>query len=86
MSELSQRVQDTITILCTALYAARSEDEVIRAAADVLCQDLTRKLTGKRPSDRYFRAVNKLGETIADGGFKSIAGLHPDEILMPYSQ
>lgn len=86
MSELSQRIQDTITILCTALYAARSEDEVVRAAADVLCQDLTRKLTGKRPSDRYFRAVTKLGETIADGGFKSIAGLHPDEIMMPYAQ
>lgn len=84
MSELSQRVQDTVTILCTALYAARNADEVIRAAADVLCQDLTRKLTGKHPSDRYFRTVTQLGEQIADGGFKSIAGLHPDEILMPY--
>ena len=86
MSDLSQRLQDTIVILCTALYAARSDDEVVRAAADILCQDLTRKLTGKRPSDRYFRAVTKLGEMIADGGFKSIAGLHSDEILMPYSQ
>ena len=86
MTDLSQRLQDTIVILCTALYAARSNDEVVQAAADVLCQDLTRKLTGKRPNDRYFRAVTKLGETIADGGFKSIAGLHPDEILMPYSQ
>jgi alkylation response protein AidB-like acyl-CoA dehydrogenase len=86
MTDLSQRLQDTIVILCTALYAARSNDEVVQAAADVLCQDLTRKLTGNRPNDRYFRAVTKLGETIADGGFKSIAGLHPDEILMPYSQ
>ena len=85
MTELSQRLQDTIVILCTALYAARKDDEVIRAAADVVCQDLTRKLTGKRPSDRYFRAVTKLGEIIADGGFKSIAGLHPDQILMPYA-
>ena len=61
-------------ILCTALYAARQDDEVVRQAADVLCQDLTRKLTGKRPSDRYFRTVTKLGEAIADGGFKAIAG------------
>jgi len=84
MSELSQRVQDTVTMLCTALYAARSADEVVRTAADVLCQDLTRKLTGRPPSDRYYRTITKLGETIADGGFKSIAGLHPDEILMRY--
>ena len=39
---------------------------------------------GKRPSDRYFRDVTTLGETIAEGGFKSISGLVVDEILMPY--
>ena len=54
-------------------------------AADVLCQDLTRKLTGKRPSDAYFRAVTKLGEAIEAGGFEAIAGIEPEEILMPYS-
>ena len=53
--------------------------------ADVLCQDLARKFTGRRPSDRYFRKISKLGEAIADGGFKSIAGLKPDEIMIPYS-
>ena len=84
MSELSARVQDLVTMLCTALYGARQQDEVVRQAADCQCQELTRKLTGKRPSDRYFRAVTKLGEMIAEGGFHSIAGLHPDEILMPY--
>jgi hypothetical protein len=84
MAYLSQQLQDAVTILCTSLYAARQSDEVVRAAADVLCADLTRKLTGRPPSDRDFRTVTKLGETIADGGFKSIAGLKPDEILMPY--
>jgi len=86
MAYLSQQIQDSVTILCTSLYAARSTDEVIRTAADVLCQDLTRKLTGKPPSDRYFRTVTRLGETIAEGGFQSIAGLKPDEILMPYKR
>ncbi|HEY2827455.1 MAG TPA: acyl-CoA dehydrogenase family protein [Pirellulales bacterium] len=84
MAYLSQQIQDAVTILCTSLYAARSNDEVVRTAADVLCQDLTRKLTGRAPTDRYFKTVTKLGQTIADGGFKSIGGLHPDEILMPY--
>jgi alkylation response protein AidB-like acyl-CoA dehydrogenase len=86
MAYLSQQIQDAVTILCTSLHGARSTDTVVRAAADVLCQDLTRKLTGQPPSDRYFRTVTKLGATIADGGFQSIAGLQPDEILMPYLQ
>lgn len=84
MSELSLRIQKLVVMLCTSLYAARQEDEVVRDAADLLCQDLTRELTGRRPTDRYFRHATSLGATIAEGGFKSIAGLVPDEILMPY--
>jgi alkylation response protein AidB-like acyl-CoA dehydrogenase len=84
MSELSQRIQDAVTILCTALYAARQTDEVVRQAADVVCQDLTRKITGRRASDRYYRTVTRLGDVISQGGFKSIAGLEAGEILMPY--
>jgi alkylation response protein AidB-like acyl-CoA dehydrogenase len=84
MSELSQRVQDAVTILCTALYAARQSDEIVRQAADVICQDLTRKITGQRPSDRYYRTATKLGDAIVQGGFKSIAGIDAGEIMMPY--
>src|SRR5207253_1340557 len=80
MSELSQRLQDAVTILCTALFAARQDDEIVRQAADVLCQDLTRKINGRRPSDRYYRTVTKLGDAIAQGGFKSIAGVDAGEI------
>jgi alkylation response protein AidB-like acyl-CoA dehydrogenase len=84
MSELSSRVQKLVVMLCTSLYAAKQSDETVRMAADVLCQDLAREMTGKRPSDRYFRSMNDLGAKIASGGFASIAGLHPDEILMKY--
>lgn len=84
MSELSSRIQKLVVILCTSLYAARQQDEIIRESAAMICRDLIRELTGARPSDSYFRAVTKLGAAIADGGFKSIQGLHPDEILMPY--
>jgi alkylation response protein AidB-like acyl-CoA dehydrogenase len=84
MSYLSQRIQDAVVILVTSLYAARQAEEVVRQAADCVCQDLTRKLTGQQPPDRYFRAVTCLGEQIAAGNFQSIAGLQPDEILMPY--
>jgi alkylation response protein AidB-like acyl-CoA dehydrogenase len=84
MSELSTRLQDLVVILTTSLWAAQQSNEVVRSAADILCQDLTRKLTGARPSDAYFRAVGKLGETIAEGGFEAIAGINAESILMPY--
>jgi hypothetical protein len=54
------------------------------ASADILCQDLRRKLTGKRPSDKYFRDASKLADVIISGGFDTIAGLPQQEILMQY--
>ena len=86
MSEVSARVQQMIIMLCTSLYAARQDDEVVQQAADVICQELTRELTGARVSDRSLRAVTSLGETIADGGFTSITEIPVDEILMSYQQ
>ena len=84
MSELSSRVQNAMIILCTSLYAARKNEELITAAADCICQDIRRQLTGKRVDDRYFRAVTKLGAAIADGGFSPIAGVETSDILMRY--
>jgi len=84
MAELSVRCQDLIVILCTALYGARQSDEIVRASADVLCQELIQNYTGKRASNRYYRQVTELGGAIADGNFRSIAGLSPDEIMMSY--
>lgn len=84
MSELSSRIQNQVIILCTSLYASRQQDEIVQAAADILCQDLRRQLSGRRPTDKYYRAATSLGESIVDGGFQSIAGLEPDQILMPY--
>lgn len=86
MAELSQRIQDLVVMLATSLYAAQQTDEVVRSAADVLCHDLRRRLTGRRPDNAYFRTVTRLGETIAGGGFQALAGVAAEEILMPYSQ
>jgi alkylation response protein AidB-like acyl-CoA dehydrogenase len=85
MAELSQRVQDMVVILATTLWAAKQTDPIVVDAADILCQDLTRKLTGKRPSDSYLRAVTKLGQTIEEKGFPDITGVTVEPILMPYS-
>jgi hypothetical protein len=84
MAELSLRCQDLITMLCTALYGARQENELVRDAADLLCQELAQKYTGQRPSNSYFRQVTKLGARIAEGGFPGLEGINGGEILMRY--
>jgi alkylation response protein AidB-like acyl-CoA dehydrogenase len=84
MAELSQRLQDLVVMLATSMWAGRQSNELVRSAADILCQDLDRKLSGRRPSDSYFRAVTKLGEQIEAGGFIDIAGIEPEPILMSY--
>jgi hypothetical protein len=84
MAELSQRVQDTVTLLVTALWAHQQRDETMIAAADILCQDLRRKLTGERPSDRYFKDVSQLADRIISGGWETLAGVPQAEILMKY--
>ena len=85
MAELSQRLQDMVVILATSLWGAKQTNPLVRDAADLLCRDLTRKLTGRRTSDADFRAVTTLGESIAAGGFEQIAGLSSEPILMSYS-
>ena len=62
------------------------DTELLRSAADVLCRDLRRGLTGERPTGAYYRTVCKLGDAIASGGFEAIAGIEPDEILMQYDK
>jgi alkylation response protein AidB-like acyl-CoA dehydrogenase len=84
MAELSLRCQDMIVVLCTALYGARQNDEIIRQSADVVCQELIQQYTGKRPSNAYFKQVTQLGAGIAEGKFPGLSELTPDEILMPY--
>ena len=69
-------------------YGGREDNEIIRDAADVACQELTRRITGKRPSDSYFRSVTKLGETLGNNDgwkvFAAVPDFTPDEILMSY--
>lgn len=86
MAELSQRCQDLITILTTSLYGARHDDPILQSAAEIMGERLRQKLLGRRPSNHYFRRVTELGAAIAEGQFRSIAGVEADEILMPYEQ
>jgi hypothetical protein len=84
MADLSQQVQDTLVILVAALYANRQKSEATVAAADLLCQDLRRRITGERPGDAYFKQCSDLAEMVLAGGFEQIAGAPKIEILMKY--
>jgi alkylation response protein AidB-like acyl-CoA dehydrogenase len=84
MAELSQRIQSTVVILVTSLWGHQQNGEASLAAADILCQDLRRKLTGQRPSDAYFRAASRLADIILGGGFSALGGVPRGDILMPY--
>ncbi len=85
MVELSQRIQDLIVMYVTCQYANQTPyDGVKMAAADVLCRDLTRKLTGKRISDSDIAAMRKLADYVIAGHFKEIEGVEETEILRRY--
>lgn len=84
MAELSQRLQDLIVILVTSTYAARQDDELIRASADIVCQDLRRKLSGSRPDGKYFKAATQLGKKIAEGGFSILDGIEELVVMQKY--
>ena len=71
-------------IIVTAMWGHQQGNEVSVGAADILCQDLRRKLSGARPTDRYFRDVAALADHIIAGGFEDLAGVPQGDILMRY--
>jgi len=86
MAELSQRIQDLVVMLTTALWAGRHNDELVHQAGTVMCQHLRRKYTGKRSTTAEYRTVTKLGQSIAEGNFSLLEGVESAEIMMRYEE
>lgn len=86
MAEVSQRIQDLITIVAVATWASRQDSEIVRDAADVLCSDLTRRLTGRRPTDGELRRVTRLGQAVAESGFPGLESIAAPPVMMGYSE
>lgn len=84
MAQASLRVQDAVTMLVTSLYAAKSECEITRAAAAVLCSRLRRRIDGTLPTGKDFRRVTALGEAIAEGGWAELHDVDSDPVMMKY--
>ncbi|MEM6365765.1 MAG: acyl-CoA dehydrogenase family protein [Planctomycetota bacterium] len=84
MSALSMDVQNAVTILVTALYAQHRGDGITCAAADVMCHELRRRISGRHSSDRDFQRVTRLGRTIVDQGWNELTGLTDGQIMQGY--
>lgn len=83
---ISQRIQENVIMLMTIMHAHASKDLATIAAADVLCRDLRRKLTGAQADEAYDRACVKLADLVLAGEFKQLAGTVQTPILRPYKK
>ncbi len=81
---ISSRIQKQIVLLCISHYGARQDRDIVRAAAEVLCRDLRRELSGERPSDQDWQMIDRLGTAILDGGFPGVPEGPIESILMRY--
>jgi alkylation response protein AidB-like acyl-CoA dehydrogenase len=84
MSALSSSVQNAVTILVTALYAAGSSDPLTQAAADTVCRELKYRINGGKPTDSDFRQVTELGRRIAQSNWKELRGVDSSPVMQSY--
>ncbi len=84
MATMSENIQDYLVIAASCFYASRSKDPIVQEAAAVLAEKLEMKITGKKPTDRYYRKATKLGKRILDGEWKEIEKIDAEEIRMRY--
>jgi alkylation response protein AidB-like acyl-CoA dehydrogenase len=86
IADMSERIQWMIIMLVTAMWAHAEGDEVIQASADVLCQTIRFKLSGKRPTDEYYRSLCKVADLVIEKGYPGVSTIEPDPVLFPYSK
>jgi hypothetical protein len=84
IADLSQSIQDIVVILVTALWAHQDGNKVVQAATDILCQDLRRKITGEKPSDKYFRRLSQVADLIMEEGYPGMSDIDPASVLFSY--
>lgn len=86
MIQLSGDVQKNVIILATVMHASKLGDEATVRAADVLCRNLRRDITGGRPGDSDFRANVKLARLVVDGKFRQLDDVADTAILKHYEK
>jgi hypothetical protein len=84
IADMSERIQNTVIILVSVMWAHQQNNPVIQAATDILCQDLRRKLTGERPTDKYFRQTSQVADMIIKEGYPGMNEIEQLPILFSY--
>jgi len=83
MSIISRKVQNLITMMVTVCYAYTHQTDALSPfIADVSCENLKNKITGKHPTDSQIKKSVRLGEAIANQ--RSLSGY--GSILMGYDR
>jgi hypothetical protein len=84
ISAVSMYLQSAIVMLVTSLYASQSDDELTRAAAEAMCGELERKISGRLPREHDYRQVATVGQRIASQGWNELRDVAAGNILMAY--
>jgi len=84
MTAISERIQSAVVVLCTSLYAARSDNPIIRKAAECFGECTLNVLQRKQDSDALFRKSTELGQAIVDTGFPGLETVDAEPIMMRY--
>ena len=83
ISMLSKRVQNLITMLATIGYAYGTyrHSPTTLELADVSCELLRNKITGRHPTDSQIKKISAVGKRISSGPFSD---LDASSIMMRY--
>ena len=84
MSETSQTLQHAIVMLVTSLYGGTSKNPITQEAADTICRELEREITGRKATDRDYQQVAHLGALIAEMGWSELDDCCSSKVMMPY--
>ena len=82
ISMLSKKIQNLITMLATIGYAYNNlHSTTTLEVADVSCELLRNRLTGRHPTDVQIKKISSVGKKISAGAFSD---LDVDSIMMRY--
>ncbi len=84
MAELSQRVQDTVTMLVTALWGHGQKDGDRDRAGRHAVPGPAPQADGRTAERPLFPRRGQAGGLILAGGFEELAGVPREEIMMKY--
>jgi hypothetical protein len=82
---LSRDTQNLLMVAVTASWGSAQSDPILKKAAALLCEELTKRVTGGKLSHRYYRDAASLGRDVLARKFAPTKGLKEGVVMMPYA-